>query len=209
MFSALRLRTAAVAVRGARIQVLRLPPVSLRPLSTTAQLWAEAVVATRSPYRWNPPKLEGHRAQHCREPVICIACGIEGHTRRDCPNPDPARIEAIYAVKKCFRCGEAGHESPDCTQPPPNCYSCGVNDHGISKCPTRKAEVAANQAAVQAAKAAKIAAVDAAWDALTEEERAAIKAAGRAQREAAKAAREATAAVSAAKAAETAEATPA
>ncbi|KAJ7767755.1 hypothetical protein B0H16DRAFT_1453379 [Mycena metata] len=60
-------------------------------------------------------------------------------------------------------------------------------DHGISKCPTRKAEVAAKQAA----KAAKIAAAtDAAWDALTEEERAAIKA----QREAAKAAREATAA---------------
>ncbi|KAJ7766081.1 hypothetical protein B0H16DRAFT_1717312 [Mycena metata] len=177
MFSVLRLRTAAIAFRGARTQALRLPLTTLRPLSTTVRLWEEAAVATPNKSSrqifWHL-QLEGHRWNHCREPLVCIGCGIEGHEREDCPNPDPARIDAAYADTKCWRCGDAGHLSQECTQPPPNCYHCGAGDHDIRQCSTRQAMLAERRAA---------------WDALTEEEKAAIKATAKAAREAAKAAR--------------------
>ncbi|KAJ7766124.1 hypothetical protein B0H16DRAFT_1717354 [Mycena metata] len=158
MFSILRLRPAAIACRGARIQACRLNPFVLRSLSTTTRLREEVAVATHT-RPLSLLQLEGHRTDQCREPLVCIACGTEGHWQKSCPNPDPTRVAAV--IVKCFRCGEAGHKIEDCAQPPPNCYYCGADDHNLRQCPTRKTEIAARQTvareAMEAAREAKAA----------------------------------------------------
>ncbi|KAJ6535267.1 hypothetical protein DFH09DRAFT_1091804 [Mycena vulgaris] len=67
---------------------------------------------------------EGHFTRECKEPVVCVACGQEGHQRKVCPNPDPARIEALKTNPiVCFRCGKPGHTMSACPQPA-KCYTC-------------------------------------------------------------------------------------
>jgi len=42
----------------------------------------------------------------------CFNCGVEGHSKRDCPEEQTGATGA--ADKKCYKCGEVGHISRDC-----------------------------------------------------------------------------------------------
>ncbi|KAJ7446294.1 hypothetical protein FB451DRAFT_1412318 [Mycena latifolia] len=121
-----------------------------RALSTEAL----AAFVKRGLMIWRVPPLrrlcggrrEGHLRKDCKEPTICVACGVEGHQRKHCPSPDPARLEALkIAPVKCFRCGE-NHTLKEYPQPP-KCFECGQPGHGRKDCPAFTAKLAAAKAA--------------------------------------------------------------
>ncbi|KAJ6464795.1 hypothetical protein C8R47DRAFT_68272 [Mycena vitilis] len=67
----------------------------------------------------------GHMFWNCSEPIVCAACGAQGHRRSQCPNPDRKRLRALKTLpKKCFRCGEEGHAVKECTAAYV-CFECG------------------------------------------------------------------------------------
>ncbi|KAJ7112470.1 hypothetical protein C8R44DRAFT_741560 [Mycena epipterygia] len=113
------------------LPVLRLSPRAPGSLSASLRTPLRAISSTRPTLAatWFVVFLDyqpffRHLRKQCREPTICVACGVEGHQRRDCPSPDPARLQALKTAPiRCFRCGEDGHAIKDCTKPQ-TCYGC-------------------------------------------------------------------------------------
>ncbi|KAJ7112464.1 hypothetical protein C8R44DRAFT_856181 [Mycena epipterygia] len=121
------------------LPVLRLSPRAPGRLSASLLVPLRAISSTRSTFaatclncHSDAGRREGHLRKQCREPTICVACGVEGHQRRDCPSPDPARLEALKTAPiRCFRCGENGHAIKHCTKPQ-TCYGC-KQPFGVAK----------------------------------------------------------------------------
>jgi hypothetical protein len=81
----------------------------------------------------------------------CYACGVEGHSTKNCPGRGLRKKEAtgksLYPFATCFVCKEIGHISREC---PKNargiypfgggCKFCGSNMHMAKDCkPTKNA----------------------------------------------------------------------
>ncbi|KAF8191099.1 hypothetical protein K438DRAFT_1970844 [Mycena galopus ATCC 62051] len=64
----------------------------------------------------------GHKWSECTQPTICVACGVKGHQRRDCPNPDLKRIEAL--MRRVHQVLPLRRRGKDCKQLA-KCFHCG------------------------------------------------------------------------------------
>ena len=60
-------------------------------------------------------------------PIICYNCGVEGHTKRNCPKSN---------LVTCFCCGVEGHTKKDCPKlNTVKCYNCNQLGHVQRYCP--------------------------------------------------------------------------
>jgi cellular nucleic acid-binding protein len=88
---------------------------------------------------------DGDPCQGATRVILCVWCGSDEHTHKECPEYDsnPARNAA-----RCRFCRELGHDCTKCHIHPEDaramteldfmCFECKSNDHNFAKCPRKE-----------------------------------------------------------------------